>query len=162
MVGRQHHYRILVTWTGNDGAGTASPKGYSRAHRIEVPGKSAIDGSSDPGFLGDPTRWNPEELLLASLSACHKLWYLDLCARAGIIVTAYTDEAEGCMEETAAGSGKFTNVVLYPIVTIAAGSDRQAAVALHDKAHAMCFIANSVNFPVEHRPMIIATESTEQ
>jgi organic hydroperoxide reductase OsmC/OhrA len=154
MTGKLHHYTLLVTWTGNEGAGTASPQVYSRAHRIEIAGKPAIDGSSDPNFRGDPTRWNPEELLLASLSACHKLWYLDLCARAGVIVTAYTDEADGWMEEAADGAGRFTKVVPHPTVTLAAGSDMQAAVPLHNKAHAMCFIANSVNFPVEHQPVI--------
>jgi organic hydroperoxide reductase OsmC/OhrA len=162
MMGRQHHYRVIVTWIGNEGVGTASPTAYGRAHRIEIPGKPAIDGSSDPSFRGDPARWNPEELLLASLSACHKLGYLDLCARAGIIVTAYTDEAAGWMEETPDGAGRFIKLVLHPSVTLAAGSDTQVALALHDKAHAMCFIANSVNFPVEHRSIISVTECTQQ
>jgi organic hydroperoxide reductase OsmC/OhrA len=156
-MSRQHHYRVAVTWRGNMGAGTASPRAYSRAHEIGAPGKPAIAGSSDPSFRGDPARWNPEELLLASLSACHQLWYLGLCADAGIVVAAYEDHAEGVMAEQADGAGQFTKVILRPRVTLAAGGDMDAAMALHRAAHAMCFIARSVNFPVEHRPeMIVA------
>ena len=150
MTGREHHYRVEVTWTGNTGSGTSGYKAYERAHGITAgEGKPPIPGSSDPAFRGDPARWNPEELLVASLSACHKLWYLHLCAQAGVIVTGYADAAEGVMEESADGSGRFTRVVLRPQVTIAAGSDPGKAEALHERAHAMCFIANSVSFPVE-------------
>lgn len=153
MPGRRHLYRLQVTWTGNTGAGTASPRAYTRAHRIEAPGKPPIEGSSDPAFRGDAACWNPEELLLASLSACHKLWYLDLCARAGIVVTAYVDTPEGEMTEEPGGAGQFTRVTLHPRVTIASGDPARAA-ALHHDAHAMCFIARSVNFPVTHEPEI--------
>ena len=115
-------------------------------------GKPAIAGSSDPSFRGDPSCYNPEELLVASLSACHMLWYLGLCANGGVVVTRYVDRAEGMMMEGADGSGRFTRVVLRPDVTLAAGSDVARAEALHHEAHAKCFIANSVNFPVEHAP----------
>jgi organic hydroperoxide reductase OsmC/OhrA len=142
-MSRQHHYRVAVTWRGNMGAGTASPRAYSRAHEIGAPGKPAIAGSSDPSFRGDPARWNPEDL--------------GLCADAGIVVAAYEDHAEGVMAEQADGAGQFTKVILRPRVTLAAGGDMDAAMALHRAAHAMCFIARSVNFPVEHRPeMIVA------
>lgn len=150
MTVRRHRYTVRVTWTGNEGAGTASYRGYSRAHRIDAVGKPTIEGSSDPAFRGDPARWNPEELLLASLSACHKLWYLGLCAKAGIVVESYQDEAEGIMLEEAGGAGRFTSVLLRPHVTLRAGADARAAEALHAQAHAMCFIARSVNFPVGH------------
>ena len=153
MASRRHDYRVRVAWTG-EGSGTAA-HGYSRAHRITAPGKPAIEGSSDPAFRGDPARWNPEELLLASLSACHKLWYLGLCAEAGIAVTSYEDDAEGCMVEESDGSGQFVSVVLRPRVTLAVGSDEARAEALHRTAHRMCFIARSVNVPVEHRPILI-------
>ncbi|CAH2602791.1 OsmC/Ohr family protein [Rhodovastum atsumiense] len=153
MADKQHAYAVSVIWTGNEGQGTASYRAYSRAHRISAAGKPDIEGSSDPAFRGDPARWNPEELLLASLSACHKLWYLGLCAQAGIVVTAYEDNAEGTMREQADGAGQFTRVVLRPRVTLAAGADRARAEALHHKAHEMCFIARSVNFPVEHQPI---------
>ncbi len=154
MTERQHHYRVRVTWTGNQGDGTASYRGYSRAHRIDGSGKPTIEGSSDPSFRGDPSRWNPEELLLAALSACHKLWYLGLCAEAGVSIVAYRDDAEGVMVEERDGGGQFASVTLRPLVTLAAGSDRAEAEALHARAQAMCFIARSVNFPVSHRPEI--------
>lgn len=156
MAAKRHHYRVQVVWTGNQGSGTASYRGYSRAHQITGRGKPVIEGSSDPGFRGDPTRWNPEELLLASVSACHKLWYLGLCADAGIVVMAYTDDAQGIMVEEPDGAGQFASILLRPLVTIAADFDKATAEALHRTAHAMCFIARSVNFPIECRPTIVA------
>jgi organic hydroperoxide reductase OsmC/OhrA len=146
---KQHTYRVRVAWTGNQGTGTSSYRGYSRAHEITSPGKSDIAGSSDPSFRGDATRWNPEELLLASASGCHKLWYLALCAQAGIVVVAYADNAEGFMTEEADGAGQFTSITLKPVVTLAPGADLQAAEHLHHRAHEMCFIARSLNFPIE-------------
>ena len=148
MAGRYHNYRVHVSWSGDTGAA------YSRAHVIDAPGKPAIAGSSDPSFRGDAARWNPEELLLAALSACHKLWYLDLCARAGIRVLAYQDKAEGVMVEEPGGAGAFASATLRPVITLAPGSDKAAAAALHEKAHKMCFIARSVNFPVFIAPFM--------
>jgi len=155
MADKQHDYAVTVTWTGNSGSGTGSYRGYERAHDISAPGKTSIAGSSDPAFRGDAGRWNPEELLVASLSACHKLWYLGLCAQAGVVVTAYEDHAEGRMIEEAGGAGQFVAVVLRPRVTISATSSEARAAELHAQAHAMCFIARSVNFPVTHEPVII-------
>lgn len=160
MADREDRYRVQVTWTGNEGTGAASNSSYSRAHRIDGVGKVTIEGSSDPGFKGDPTRWNPEELLLASLSACHKLWYLGLCAEAGITVEAYEDEAEGTMVEVPSGAGQFTSVILRPRVTLRAGSDKSRAEALHARAHSMCFIARSVNFPVKHHAIVVLLSSS--
>ncbi|WP_397452885.1 OsmC family protein [Pseudomonas sp. NA-150] len=154
MADKLHHYNVKIVWTGNEGTGTASYRGYSRSHVIQGKGKQPIDGSSDPSFRGDPTRWNPEELLLASLSACHKLWYLSLCAEAGVVVVAYEDDAQGEMVEGAGGAGQFSSVVLRPKVILACGADVEKAVALHHKAHEMCFIARSVNFPVSHAPEV--------
>lgn len=150
---REHRYPATIEWTGNTGAGTASYRAYERRHSIIADGKPVIPGSSDPSFRGDPARYNPEDLLVASLSACHMLWYLNLCARDGVVVTRYLDRAEGVMAEDADGGGRFTRVVLRPEVTLAAGSDLARAEALHGEAHAKCFIANSVNFPVEHQPV---------
>lgn len=156
MTAKRHNYRVRVTWTGNTGSGTGSYRAYARAHEITVPGnadgpaKPPIPGSSDPAFRGDPARWNPEELLVASLSACHKLWYLHLCSQAGIIVTAYEDDAEGVMVEADDGAGRFESVTLRPRVRITAASDPALALALHGRAHELCFIARSVNFPVRH------------
>ncbi|KQB54536.1 peroxiredoxin [Pseudomonas endophytica] len=154
MTDKVHRYDVQVVWTGNEGTGSSSYRGYSRAHEIRASGKSLIEGSSDPSFRGDSTRWNPEELLVASLSACHKLWYLGLCAEAGIVVVGYEDNAQGAMVEESHGAGQFTSVVLRPKVIVASGADIEKAHALHQKAHEKCFIARSVNFPVSHAPEI--------
>jgi organic hydroperoxide reductase OsmC/OhrA len=158
MAGREHRYHVTVEWTGNTGTGTAGYRTYERRHEITASGsaKPGIPGSSDPAFRGDPARWNPEELLVASLSACHQLWYLHLCADAGVVVTAYVDRAEGTMIEDAAGAGQFSRVVLRPVVTVTAETDLARARALHHEAHAMCYIARSVSFPVEHEPEVHA------
>jgi organic hydroperoxide reductase OsmC/OhrA len=154
-MNRQHDYRPRVTWTGNTGTGTSTYTSYERSYEISSENKPAIAGSSDPAFRGDRTRWNPEELLVASLSACHLLWFLHLCAEAGIVVLAYADEPEGSMEELLDGSGRFLRVTLRPRVTIAAEGDPAKAEALHETAHAKCFIANSVSFPVVCEPAIV-------
>lgn len=158
---KTHHYSVTVRWTGNKGSGTSSYRGYDRDHEISGRGKIiAIPGSSDPAFRGAAVRWNPEELLVASLSACHKLWYLHLCSISGISVVEYVDNAEGLMTEDEDGAGRFERVILRPEVTITKGSDESRARDLHDSAHAKCFIANSVNFPVEHFPKIILVDTT--
>jgi organic hydroperoxide reductase OsmC/OhrA len=154
---REHRYSVSVTWSGNLGSGTSGYRDYSRNYEIDADGKAAIHGSTDPAFRGDRSRWNPEELLVASLSACHKLWYLHLAAEAGIVVTAYADRAEGVMELGRDGVGRFKSVVLRPTVTLAAGSDIERARTLHRPAHEKCFIANSVNFTVECEPKIVVT-----
>lgn len=146
---KQHTYQIQTDWTGNDGAGTKDYRSYRRDHVIAGAGKPPIPASSDPSFQGDATRYNPEELLVASLSGCHMLWYLHLCAVNGVVVVEYRDAAVGYMNETADGAGAFARVVLRPRVTIAAGGDRAKAQALHAEAHRYCFIARSVNFAVE-------------
>jgi len=152
---KSHRYAVVVTWTGNTGSGTSNYRAYDRRHEISASTqKPPIPGSSDPAFRGDSKRWNPEELLVAALAACHELWYLHLCAESGIVVTAYVDHAEGVMEEAADGSGHFQSVLLRPRVTVAPGSDLVRARELHAAAHAKCFIANSVNFPVRHEAEI--------
>jgi len=154
MAGRRHEYEVVVEWTGNRGQGTASYRSYERSHEIRAGAKPPIPGSSDPSFRGDPARWNPEDLLVASLSACHKLWYLSLCAGAGVVVTAYRDEAHGTMVEEADGGGRFERVTLRPRATLAPGSDPDRALALHHEAHAKCFVARSVAFEVACEPTI--------
>jgi organic hydroperoxide reductase OsmC/OhrA len=154
-LSQQHQYAVSVAWTGNDGAGTQSYRSYRRDHEISAPGKPSIPGSSDPLFRGDPARYNPEELLVASLSGCHMLWYLHLCAIHGIVVIEYRDRACGTLQEESDGGGAFVRVVLQPRVSIAKGGDRDKALALHDSAHHLCFIARSVAFPVEVAPEIL-------
>ncbi|MGH9414764.1 MAG: OsmC family protein [Terriglobales bacterium] len=149
-----HTYAIELRWTGNTGSGTSGYALYSRDHEFLAAGKPPIAGSSDPVFCGDAARWNPEELLVASLAACHQLWYLHLCADAGITVIAYRDRPEGEMEETASGGGRFTRVVLHPEVTLAPGADRERARHLHEEARRKCFIANSMDFGVTHEAVI--------
>ena len=153
-MSRQHQYAVRIAWTGNDGTGTQSYRSYRRDHDITVAGKPSIPGSSDPAFRGDPTRYNPEELLVASLSSCHMLWYLHLCAVNGIVVLDYRDDAAGTMQEEDDGGGAFVGVVLKPRVAIAKGGDRGKALALHEEAHHLCFVARSVRFPVEVAPEI--------
>jgi len=145
----------MITWTGNRGTGTSGYRAYGRDHEISAEGKSVkVDGSSDPAFQGDRSRYNPEELLVAALSACHMLWFLHLCSDAGIIVTSYRDNATGVMAEHPDGAGEFTKVTLYPRVAISDASRAADTTALHAKAHHLCYIARSVNFPVEHEPTI--------
>ncbi len=151
-MAREHTYTATVTWTGNRGEGTRRYRGYGREHDIACPGKPVLRGSADPVYLGDAARHNPEDMLVAALSACHMLWYLHLCASAGVVVTAYEDRAEGTMQTHADGAGEFVKVTLRPRVTIAGDSDSTAAERLHEQANAMCFVARSVKFPVLHAP----------
>ena len=145
---KTHAYATSLQWTA-EGEGTTSYRSYRRDFTIASPGKPPIAGSSDPAFRGDPSRYNPEELLVASLSACHMLWYLHLCSTKRIVVLAYRDNAIGTMRESADGSGEFQRVELRPVVAIVPEGDQARALALHEEAHRLCFIARSVNFPVE-------------
>ena len=149
-----HHYQSTVTWTGNKGYGTSDYSSYSRDHVISIPNKPDLLGSSDTVFRGDGTKHNPEDMLLASLSVCHMLWYLHLCADAGIHIISYRDTPEGKMLENQEGGGKFIEVILNPVITIEHTDMIDLALSLHEKAHACCFIANSVNFPVKHNPIL--------
>jgi len=150
---RDHTYLVTTTWRGNTGTGTSGYRAYERTHDVAAPGKPPIPASSDPAFRGDRRRYNPEEMLVAALSSCHMLWYLHLCSAEGIVVHAYEDIAEGVMTEQRDGGGAFSQVVLQPEVTLDPGADLDRARALHADAHAKCFIANSVNFPIRHEPV---------
>ena len=152
MTAKTHSYRTTVRWTGNQGSGTSAYRAYSRNHEIVVNGKPVILASSDPAFHGDPGRYNPEDLLVASVSGCHMLWYLHLCAVNKVVVLGYEDNAAGTMEETDNGGGHFVEVTLQPIITITAQSNLDTARRLHHDAHDKCFIAGSVNFPVRVQP----------
>jgi organic hydroperoxide reductase OsmC/OhrA len=154
-MARSHAYDVTVEWTGNLGSGTDGYRSYSPDHELLGDGKAAIAASSDPAFRGDGARWNPEELLVASVAQCHMLWYLHLCAAGGVVVTEYKDHAHGVMTmDESGGGGQITEVVLAPEVTVADGSMQEKALALHAEVHAVCFIARSVNFPIVHRPVI--------
>jgi organic hydroperoxide reductase OsmC/OhrA len=154
---RQHRYEVTNLWTGNLGTGTSEYRAYSRNHELSAPAKSGpILGSADPLFRGDRSRYNPEELLVGALSACHMLWALHFCADAGIVIVDYVDQAVGDMVEHPDGSGEFTRVVLRPHMTITDVTRIEDAVAIHARVHDLCAIARSVNFTVDCEPMVTA------
>lgn len=155
---KRHPYRTRVRWVGNRGEGTASYRGYDRVWELAAPDKPVMICSNDPLLGGDASKYNPEDLLLSALSACHMLWYLHLCADAGVVVTAYEDEPEAVGEVEPGGKGRFVSATLKPIITITRASDKEKARALHDEIHHYCFIARSVNFPVDHQPVITVEE----
>lgn len=152
--GKKHTYHTKITWTGNTGKGTAHYAGYERNYTVSIHDKADIRGSSDLAFRGNPSLPNPEELFLASVSSCHMLWYLHLCADAGIIVHTYEDSAVGTMSENGPEGGRFIDICLHPVITIGQAEQTDEAAFLHEKANALCFIANSLNFKVRHEPVI--------
>jgi organic hydroperoxide reductase OsmC/OhrA len=147
-----HEYKSTLTWIGNRGTGTSEYKGYDRDHNIQIEGKEIIHASSDPSFRGNKSRYNPEEMLVMSVSSCHMLWYLHIACVNSVVVTAYVDNAFGTMEENEDGSGQFKEITLRPRVTVLEKSMIEKANALHHEANKMCFIARSVNFPIHHLP----------
>jgi organic hydroperoxide reductase OsmC/OhrA len=149
---KSHTYTASVHWAAGESEGTTSYRSYARDHIISVAGKPAIEASSDPAFRGNAARYNPEELLVAGLSACHMLWFLHLCAVNGVTVVDYRDDATGTMEQNADGSGQFTRVVLRPAVKLSGEGDDAKLARLHDEAHHFCQLARSVNFPVDVEP----------
>ena len=158
MIG-EHRYALQARWTGNRGTGTSGYRDYDRSVTLSIDGKPALEASSDRPFRGDPSKWNPEDMLLAALSECHLLSYLHACVQAGVVVVSYTDDATGRMTEDGRGGGAFTEVVLRPRVEVAAASMVAAAEAAHAQAHEWCFIANSVNFPVRHEATVSAARA---
>ena len=153
----RHDYAATIVWTGAHNGPTASYQAYSREWEFRSPNKPAIKGSADPHFRGDPSLCSPEDLLVIALSSCHLLSYLADCARAGIHVVAYQDDAQGVMS-VKDGKLRFTDVLLRPRVTVAKGTDLEKARALHEQAHEGCYIASSVNFPVRHEATIVVTD----
>jgi len=151
----EHRYELAVQWTGNTGDGTASYRAYSRDHDILIPGLPVLKGSADPTFHGDRERYNPEQLLLAALAQCHMLSYLHVAVKHGVVVTDYLDEASGMLKLNRDGSGQFERVTLRPRVTVADAAHAELAAQLHHEANQVCFIARSVNFPVEHEPVTV-------
>ncbi len=153
-MNKTHSYKAHIEWTGNKGSGTDHYQNYERSHNVKINGKVNLECSSDSPFRGDASKHNPEDFLLVSLSSCHMLWYLHLCADAGVIVCSYEDDPIGVMLQFENGSGKFSLVTLYPKVKVLNESMKQKAIDLHEKSHQYCFIANSVNFPVKHLPIV--------
>ncbi|MDS1272539.1 OsmC family protein [Lipingzhangella sp. LS1_29] len=147
---RDHHYEVEVRWTGNTGTGTTSYRDFSRAYEMRAEGKPVVAGSADPAFRGDAAQWNPEELLISALSACHMLWFLHRAAAAGVVVTEYRDAATGTMSLQRSGAGQMTEVVLRPAVTVREPAMVGRLAGLHEEANERCFVARSVSFPVRH------------
>ncbi len=151
-MAKEHQYKTNLVWAGNKGSGTMDYRSYDRDFVVSIENKEPILGSSDSVFLGDQTKYNPEDLLLASVSSCHMLWYLHLCSKHEIVVMEYKDNAVGTMIENVDGSGRFSSILLQPEVLIADKLHIAQANLLHEEANKMCFIANSLNFPVKHQP----------
>ena len=147
----KHSYSAKIVWTGNIDNGTKSYQSYERSHTIHIKHKVDLLCSSDPAFRGEAHKHNPEDLLLSSVASCHMLWYLHLCAEAGVIVLDYEDEAIGTMEIESNGSGRFTDICLHPRVIVADKNMEDTALTLHKKANELCFIANSLNFKIKHK-----------
>ena len=147
-MAQTHDFEASIVWTGNRGTGTAEYRGYDRTWQVQTPGKPVIQCSNDPRLGGDPGLHNPEDMLIAALSACHMLWYLHLASEAGITVLAYEDAPLGHGESAPSGAGRFIGATLRPRVTVAAGTDLDRAEAVHHEIHKVCFIARSVAFPV--------------
>ena len=151
-IAGENQFTSNVIWTGNTGVGTATYDSYQRSWDVAVPGKPVIHCSNDPALGGDPSLMNPEDMLLSALSACHMLWYLHLAAVAKITVTGYRDEPLGLGETSPNGAGRFVKAILRPQITVVPGTDLVKAEATHQKVHNYCYIARSMNFPIEITP----------
>ncbi len=162
QMSKTHQYFIDLKWTGNRAVGTQSYASYERSYQIQIANKPVLEGSADPAFRGDETKYNPEEFLVMALSSCHMLWYLHLCAAEGIVVVDYHDLAEGTLIEEKGGEGQFAEVVLKPTVIITSSDSVQKAQQLHAEASQKCFIANSVNFPIKHQPQVLVGVSKDK
>ncbi|MEO8874964.1 MAG: OsmC family protein [Polyangiaceae bacterium] len=158
-MSHEHHFACRLQWTGAAHGGTTAYDAYSREYEITVKNKPILKGSAAVPFRGDASLHNPEDLLMASLSACHFLSYAAWCARKKIVLVSYGDDAVGKMEMSG-GKIRFTEVVLRPHAVIASG-DLELAKKLHEAAHEECFIANSVNFPVRHEAVVLLQDSAK-
>lgn len=146
------NFNIQIQWLNKNKAFTYND--YSREYTINTNGKPEIIASAAPAYKGLPEVYNPEDLLVASLAGCHMLSYLALAANSKITVLSYSDDANGTLEKDGM-SMKFSEVILQPKIVISSDSDVEKALALHEKAHHVCFIAKSVNFPVQIKPEIL-------
>jgi len=151
-MSHEHHYKLTAEWHGNRGEGTKNVRAYDRSHTVTIKGKPKLHLTTDNPAVGDKTKLNPEDLLVTAVSSCHMLSYLYVCALEGIVIQDYVDNATGMMLEEESGGGKFKEVILNPVFTVAAESMMSRAIELHHKAHEICYIANSVNFEIKCNP----------
>lgn len=159
-MAKQHEYTAGVVWTGNAGEGTRHYRGYARTWDIATPGKPVVHCSNDPLLGGDPALPNPEDLMLATVSACHMLWYLHLACNAGIVIHSYADDPVAIGETASNGAGRFLGATLRPRIEVEPGADLDKAAALHRDVHQFCFIARSINFPVAYEPTFVERTAT--
>jgi organic hydroperoxide reductase OsmC/OhrA len=144
-------HRATVRWQSTDAPFTYAT--YSRTHRWQFEGGTEVEASAAPAYRGDPALVDPEEAFVASLASCHLLTFLANAARDGLVVERYEDEAEGVLAKNAGGRLAVTRVVLRPRVTFGGAAPTAAVVAqMHERAHAACFIANSVRTEVVVEP----------
>ncbi len=151
-MANQHTYTLNLMWRGK----TDDPRTYDRSYILSGNGKTEIAGSADAWSRGDAKKWNPEEMLLASMASCHMLWYLYLCTSAKIVVTEYQDHPTGILNINPEGKSSFAEATLTPQIVITDPSRIEDAIALQKQAHDKCFIINSVNFEVKLNPQVKA------
>jgi organic hydroperoxide reductase OsmC/OhrA len=126
---------------------------YNRAHEIAFKdGAVVLAASSAPDFKGDDALVNPEEAFVASLSSCHMLTFLAICARKRLTVETYDDDAVGFLDRGPSGKLWMGRAVLRPCVRFAGPVDEATLAELHHKSHENCFIANSVTTDVTIEP----------
>lgn len=152
----KHIFKVALSWFSTEKVASPKSKVYSKSHHISIEGKSDLAISAAKAFKGDPSLYNPEDLLLSSLVSCHMMSYLYLCDQNNIEVISYTDHAEAILEVNSDASGRFVEVILKPAVVILNPEQIALALDLHKKANQLCFIANSCNFPVMHMPTCLA------
>ncbi|MFQ3173860.1 MAG: organic hydroperoxide reductase OsmC/OhrA [Flavobacterium sp.] len=151
-MGFKHLFKAKLNWFLKEKEAVSGSRSDSKNHTIAIEGKAVLCVSAAKAFKGDPTLYNPEDLLLSSIVSCHMMSYLYVCSQNGIEVVSYVDEAEATLEVSVDGSGRFTEVRLYPKVTIRQTEKIAEALSLHKRANQLCFIANSCNFPIVHDP----------
>lgn len=158
-MSKTQNYKLDLSWQGNHGAGTMTHTSYDRNFTTHEGSRPPVLGSSHPAFRGNSERYCPEELLLASLSSCHMLWYLHMCAAHEVVVLEYHDHPVMEMEVKEFGNGDIRSATLSPVVRIASEDQREQAMAMHQRAHQSCFIAKAVNFEIILKPKIVESES---
>jgi organic hydroperoxide reductase OsmC/OhrA len=145
-------YFATVSWQ-RDGQKFLDGK-YSRGHIWKFDGGAEIPASSSPHVVPVPMSVeeyvDPEEAFVASLSSCHMLFFLHLAGKAKLVVEEYVDEAVGIMEKNEEGRHAITKVTLRPRTVFSEGTQasHNQLQELHDQAHELCFIANSVKTEV--------------
>jgi organic hydroperoxide reductase OsmC/OhrA len=146
---KHHQYKLKIEWTGNNGNGTEKYDKYRRDFTIHFENKAPVFASADSIFRGDPSKLNPEEMLLSAISSCHMLWFLHECADHGIKLIEYTDTPEAVLEIVPGNGGRFTEATLTPEIVLESFDGKINILELYELAAKKCFIANSCNFPIK-------------